>query len=175
MEVQPIRCKKEIERMKQSLHGRDLLLFIIGINTNLRISDILPLTREDFDGDHIRVKEKKTGKYRLIRINDSIRKAIAELAPPSGILFPSRKGDKPISTTQAYRRLTEAAERAGLPYNFGTHSMRKTWAYHAYNNGKGALLSDIQKALNHGSQRETLRYIGIVQDTLDNLFDSVNL
>src|SRR5690554_5075944 len=173
MEVQPIRCKKEIERMKRSLHGRDLLLFIIGINTNLRISDILPLTREDFDGDHIRVKEKKTGKYRLIRINDSIRKAIAELAPDSGYLFPSRKGGKPISTTQAYRRLTEAAERAGLPYNFGTHSMRKTWALHAYKNGQD--LATIQKALNHSSQRETLRYIGIVQDTLDNLFDSVNL
>src|SRR5690606_24741125 len=122
------------------------------------------LTREGFDGNHLRVKEKKTGKYRLIRINDSIRKAIEELAPASGILFPSRKGDKPISTTQAYRLLTDAAERAGLQYNFGTHSMRKTWALHAYKSGRD--LAQIQKALNHGSQRETLRYIGIEQDYL---------
>lgn len=173
MEVQPLRTLDEINRMKESLHGRDLLMFIIGINTNLRISDILPLTREDFDGEHLRIKEQKTGKYRLIKINDSVKNAIYELAPESGILFPSRKGSDPISPTQAYRRLTDAAKRAGIEHNFGTHSLRKTWAYHVYKSG--VRVEIIQKALNHGSSKETLRYIGITQETLDDLFTKVSL
>lgn len=172
-EVQPITNKRDIERMKQSLHGRDLLLFITGINTNLRISDILTLKREDFEGEHIRLKEKKTSKYKTSKINDSLRKAIEELAPESGYLFPSRKGDKAISTTQAWRILNDAADRAGLTINFGTHSMRKTWGYHAYQAGYDLTL--IQKALNHSSQRETLIYIGIEQKQLDEVFSSINL
>lgn len=172
-EVQPIKDKRDIERMKQSLHGRDLLLFITGINTNLRISDILKLKREDFNGDHIRLKEQKTGKYKTFLINDALRKAVEELAPESGYLFPSRKGDRAITPTQAWRILNEAAKRAGLTINFGTHSMRKTWAYHAYQSGIDLTL--IQKALNHSSQRETLIYIGIEQRQLDEVFASVNL
>lgn len=174
-EVQPIKDKRDIERMKKALHGRDLLLFTVGINTNLRISDILPLTREQFDGDHLEIKEKKTGKSKKIRINENVKKAVAELAPPSGYLFPSRKGDGPISRMQAWRILNAGAERAGLNIAFGTHTLRKTWAYHAYNGGKGADLALITKALNHSSQRETLRYIGIEQENLDDLYLEVNL
>src|SRR5690554_7852579 len=82
-EVYPLKEKNEIEKMKRCLHGRDLLLFIIGINTSLRISDIVNLKREDFDNERLVLREKKTGKMKYIYINDSIRKAIAELAPTS--------------------------------------------------------------------------------------------
>lgn len=174
-EVQPIKNKRDIERMKQCLHGRDLLLFIVGINTNLRISDILTLTREQFDCDHLSLKEQKTGKSKKVRINENVKKAINELAPQSGYLFASRKGDGPITRTQAWRILNAGAKRAGLNIAFGTHTLRKTWAYHAYNEGKGADLALVTKALNHSSQRETLRYIGIEQDNLDDLYLGVNL
>lgn len=176
MEVQPIKDKRDIERMKQALHGRDLLLFIVGINTSLRISDILELTREQFDGNHLTVKETKTGKQKTIRINDALRKAIEELAPKSGYLFTGRKGDKPISRTHAWRILNEAAERAGLyDINFGTHTLRKTFAYHAYNNGKGCDLALLMRVLNHSSQRETLRYIGLDREEQDDVYLNVNL
>lgn len=174
-EVQPIKKTSDIERMKACLSGRDLLLFTIGINTSLRISDILPLTREHFDGDHLTLTEKKTGKRKTIRINENTRNVIEELAPTSGYLFPSRKGNQPITPTQAWRILNDAAERAGLRFNFGTHSMRKTFAYHAYANGKGVDLTLLMRVLNHSSQRETLRYIGIEAEDIDNVYISVNL
>lgn len=174
-EVQPIKNKRDVERMKQSLSGRDLLLFIVGINTSLRISDILELKREQFDGDRFTIKEKKTGKSKTVRINDALRQSIEELAPGDGYLFPSRKGDGPISRVQAYRILNDAATRAGLEINFGTHTLRKTFAYHAYNNGKGCDLSLLMRVLNHRSQRETLRYIGLDQEAQDDVYLSVNL
>lgn len=177
-EVQPIKNKRDIERMKKSLHGRDLLLFTLGINTNLRISDLLSLKREDIDGDKIVLKESKTGKTKRIHLGDKTVKSIAPLLPASGYLFPSRKSDKdgnarPITRTQAWRILNGAAERAGLDIEFGTHSMRKTFAYHAYKQGVDLAL--LMRILNHSSQRETLRYIGIETDDITNIYDAVQL
>lgn len=176
-EVQPLKSKYDIERMKSALHGRDLLLFTIGINSSLRISDILPLTVADVQGDHIALTEQKTGKRKLIRVNEAIKHAIAEFlpsdAPPNAYLFPSRKGTEPIGRIQAWRILNHAAIRAGIHIAFGTHTLRKTFAYHAYNNGTDLAL--LMRVLNHSSQRETLRYIGIEQESIDDVYTSVCL
>lgn len=172
-EVQPIKNKADIELMKKALSGRNLLLFIVGINTSLRISDILNLKREDFTGDHIVLHEIKTGKRKNIRINDALKKAVAELAQLSGYLFTSQKGDKPISRVQAWRILNDAAKRVGLTMSFGTHTLRKTFAYHAYENGTDLAL--LMRVLNHSSQKETLRYIGIESEQIDDVYINVNL
>ena len=176
--VQPLKNKKDINKIKNSLRGRDLLLFIIGINTSLRISDILPLKVKDVKGDYIRVKESKTSKPKRIRINKSIKKAVKNLVPKDAsdndYLFPSRKGNKPISRVQAWRILNGAAKRSGLrDIRFGTHSLRKTFAYHAYKNGTD--ISLLMRVLNHSSQRETLRYIGIESEQIDDVYIDVCL
>src|SRR5690625_5144920 len=115
-EVQPLKDKRDIGRIKQALAGcpRDLLLFTIGINTALRISDILALRVRDVSDTHIEITEKKTRKKKRIKINAAIRKARRDLIPaeasPDDWLFPSRKGDKPIGRVQAWRILNAAAE-----------------------------------------------------------------
>jgi len=176
-EVQPIKNKRDIARIKKALHGRNLLLFIVGINSSLRISDLLALKVSDIQGDHLIVKEKKTGKRKHIRINSAIKKAARELVPKDtntdDWLFPSRKGNKPISRVQAWRILNDAAKRAGLAFSFGTHSLRKTFAYHAYKNGTDITL--LMRVLNHASPRETLRYIGIENEDIDNVYIDVCL
>lgn len=171
-EVQAFRTTKEIDAMKRSLHGRNLLLFTIGINTALRVSDLLLLKVSDVTGEYIEVVESKTGKRKRIKINASIKTVVKALIPADAKsddwLFPSRTGGKPISRVQAYRILNEAAERAGLTHmRIGTHSMRKTFGRFAYE--KGIELPLIMKALNHSSERETLRYIGIEQDDIDSV------
>lgn len=176
--VEPIRKKSDIERMKKALHGRDLLLFIVGINSTLRISDILALKVGDVRGrEAVTLREKKTGKAKHLPWNQSVKKAVKTLVPANAAdddwLFPSRKGDKAISRVQAYRILNDAAERAGLDIQIGTHTLRKTMAYHAYKNGTD--ISLLMNVLNHSSQRETLRYIGITQDNVNNVFESINL
>src|SRR5699024_11339413 len=108
-EVQPIKDKRDIERMKNALAGspRNLLLFTIGINTALRVSDLLRLRVADVSGKYIELRESKTGKVKRIKINRAIKDALAKLLPAdasgSDWLFPSRKGDKPIGRSQAWR------------------------------------------------------------------------
>ena len=172
-EVQPIKNKRDIERMKKALHGRDLLLFILGINSNLRISDLLTLTREDIVDNQIVIRESKTGKTKRIHLGDKTLQQIAPLLPETGTLFPSRKGGNPITRQQAWRILNDAADRAGLAIVFGTHTLRKTFAYHAYK--QGVELPLLMRILNHSSQRETLRYIGIETEDITNVYDSVQL
>ncbi|MEH6941667.1 tyrosine-type recombinase/integrase [Bacillus sp. JJ722] len=172
-EVQPIKKLRDIERMKKALHGRDLLLFTLGINTALRITDLLTLTAADVAGDYITLREGKTGKGKRIKINAVARKAIRELAPKDGPLFPSRKGDKAISRVQAYRILNAAAERAGVTVEIGCHSLRKTAGYHTYK--KTGDIAQVMRMLNHATERDTLRYIGMTQETIDDTYESLCL
>src|SRR4051812_31800606 len=83
--VDPIRDTKKIAQIKNLLKGegryRDLLLFVVGINTALRISDLLKLRIGDFVDEQgsIRsrfvIKEEKRGKRNQVVINDSTREA----------------------------------------------------------------------------------------------------
>lgn len=178
--VQPIRSKRDIDKMKKTLAGkpRDLLLFIFGINSALRISDILKLKVGDVRGkESVSLKETKTRKSKRFHLNSSIKKAVAELVPTTADdndwLFPSRKGDKAISRVQAYRILNTAADRAGLNIEIGTHTLRKTFAFHAYKNGTDLAL--LQTILNHSSQRETLVYLCIEQKQIDDVYIEINL
>jgi len=177
--VNPIKDVKDIEKMKKALHGRDLLLFIFGINSSLRVSDILALKVGDIRGkSSLVLTEKKTKKRKEIRLNQSILAAVSELVPAdakdSDWLFPSkRNAAKPLDRTQAWRNLNAAAKRAGIMVNIGTHTMRKTFGYHRYK--AGVDLAQLMYALNHSSQRETLKYIGIEQEQIDDLYTEINL
>ncbi|MGD0153992.1 MAG: site-specific integrase [Thermacetogeniaceae bacterium] len=186
--VEPIRDLQKIDAMKKILKSqniRDWLLFTIGINSALRVSDLLRLRQMDLCDnrgrvlDAIRVREKKTNKEKLFRLNKSIRKALNEYMQTTPLdmdafLFQSRKGEnRPIGRGQAWEILSNAAKAVGIRDQIGTHTMRKTWGYHA--RMAGTDIEIIMRALNHSSQRQTLRYIGITQDEVDNAYDSICL
>lgn len=167
IDVQPLRTKEAIADMKWSLrkwcNERDYIMFIIGINSGLRISDLLKLKTEDLRGKKsIKIQEKKTKKPRTIyfdSIYEEVQSYIAE--NPSEWMFPSRQGTNPISTTQAYRQLVKAGEMVDMQ-SIGTHTMRKTFGFwHYKQHGNIALLQGI---LNHSSSQITLRYIGITEE-----------
>ncbi len=174
--VQPIKSTEDIAKMKKALYGRDLLLFTFGINSSLRISDILALKVGDVRGQSMLVlTEKKTEKRKQIRLNQSILSAVEALVPATASdddwLFPSKRNpSKALDRTQAWRILNRAAKRAGVDISIGTHTMRKTFAWHAYQNGTDLAL--LMRVLNHSSQRETLRYLGIEQEELNDVYIS---
>ncbi len=177
--VQPIKDKKQIESMKKALHGRNKLLFILGINVGLRISDILKLKVGDVRGQHkYSLREQKTGKAKDIWFNDSVKKAIKELVPAEAAddeyLFKSREGaNKPITRHMAYKILNDAAGRAGITEPIGCHTLRKSFGYHNFK--AGVDIAYLMKLFNHSSQAITLAYIGITDDTLRDIYMATNL
>lgn len=177
--VQPIRDKKKLEEIKVVLKKqsfRDWFLFMMGINTGLRISDLLPLKVEDVKGkSHITIVESKTDKKKKFSINRSLEAYIDEYTTgmdEEDYLFPSQKTGKPMTRVQAYRILNQAAEKIGLE-EIGTHTLRKTFGYHFYQKTKDVAL--LQELFNHSAPSITLRYIGINQDVMDRAIDDFSL
>ena len=177
--VQPIRDLDKLDAIKKYLRLRNLrdwMLFVAGINSGLRISDLLLLRVEDVGGKHIVLKETKTRKRKWIRIVPKLRRAFDSYTPDMNdrdFLFRSREGgNKPISRARAYQVLREAARVHGLDH-IGTHTMRKTFGYHFYQQYKDVAL--LQRIFNHANQSVTLRYIGIDQDAMDQAMSKFGL
>ena len=165
--VQPIRDPEQIQQLKGYFKEKSLrnyILFIMGINTGLRISDILKLKVGDLKGSHISMREMKTGKQKRIQITAALRRELKwyiEDMEDYEYLIKSRQGkNRPIGRSMAYKILSAAAE-FGLD-EIGTHTLRKTFRISYVHADKNiALLMEI---FNHSSERVTLRYIGMNQD-----------
>lgn len=138
--VQPLRTRDEIEEMKVAikrgnkgvpkrpeLAERDVLIFLIGINTGLRVNDIVQLKVSDVKNkDVFSIREGKTNKKREINVS-MLQKEIERFTEgkrPDEYLFQSQKGINSITTTQVYRTLDDAADFMGRE-DVGTHTMRK--------------------------------------------------
>jgi site-specific recombinase XerD len=74
---------------------------------------------------------------------------------------------------QATVVITTTCRQVGLRGNFGTHSLRKTWGYHA--RMQGVDLAPIMHKLNHESIAYTKRYLGITDDELQAVSKRLNL
>jgi integrase len=186
--VQPIRSKQKINAIKKILAAspRDSLLFTLGINSGLRIGDILRMRMGDVvDGKgqpraFYELRERKTGKAKRIPLSSNVQRSIrgllqtTDMDDPDDYLFRSRKGpNRPISRQQAWHILNQAARMVGLQERIGTHTLRKTFGYHAYK--KGTDITILQSLFNHSAPSVTLRYIGITQDDMDKVVLDLNL
>ncbi|MFE1631297.1 site-specific integrase [Brevibacillus reuszeri] len=177
--VEPIRDKEKLNELKQLLRensARDGFLLTFGINTGLRISDILPLKVGDVRGKtHLVITEKKTGKPKRFKINKTLRAYIqsyTEGLNDDDFLFKSEKRPKPITRVRAYQILNGAARKIGLS-EIGTHSLRKSFGYHFYQRTRD--IATLQMIFNHSHPAITLKYIGITQDLIDEAVDQFSL
>lgn len=169
--VEPIRNLSDLKKFENTLslnNKRDTLIFLLGINSGLRISDILALDVKDVkDKTFMYIKEKKTGKHKKIPINSKLKPLINEFTKyrkDAEPLFLSKFNNR-MERTQYYRILKQASIDSGFEYKIGTHSLRKTFGYHHYKKFKDIAM--LQKIFNHSSPNITLRYIGIEQDEID--------
>jgi len=171
--VQPIRDINKIEEVKSILKQngtRDLLLFTLGINSALRVSDLLKLRVSDVKGkSHLEVREQKTGKLKRFPIRANLQALIEESTlnkPDSDYLFQSRNGNnKPLTRVMVHNIISNACKKAGIQDKCSCHSLRKTFSYHHYQTYKDVAI--LQYLLNHSSPSITLRYIGITQDNIE--------
>jgi site-specific recombinase XerD len=168
--VEALRDVKDIQAIKRYLkkHSeRDYLLFVFGINTGLKITEMLPITVQDL------MEENSIKTFYLfphkeisqeIYLNQKVKKAIHDYIHSQHLnkedfLFKSNKTGQPITRQQAYRIIHQAAVEVGIKGKIGTNSMRKTFGFHAYK--RGIAISLLQKHFHHSTPSETLKYLGI--------------
>ncbi len=191
MKTQPIKEIKQINELKQYFlekgEVRNYTMVVVGLNTSLRISDILSLKWKDVYNfkdqkyrRHMNLIEQKTGKSSIIALNQSAvealdiyRCALGKITPELYI-FKSRVGEnRPISRNRAFHIIKTASEEIGFESNIACHSLRKTFGYQAWKQGvPPALLMSIY---NHSSYEITKRYLGISQDERDSVFMEISL
>ena len=182
--VQPIQRKEDIVLMYKLLKkwnkDQEAEAFLMGCNSALRCGDLMMITMEQARAGGVNIKEQKTGKRKLFDFNEVCIEASHRLFD-----FYDKQGIKPKYLFQAlgnrakgrgmpftvdYIRKTIkiAAEAACVTEDIGSHSMRKSFAYHAYK--EGADIYHLQELLNHNSIRDTFKYIGITQKRVQNLY-----
>lgn len=188
---QPIRDTQDLTALrefylKDEPNMRNYVLICLGVNSALRISDLLELKWKDvynFKDEnfkkHLITYEKKTGKETWIAINENARNGLQEymkfLKKISGedYIFKGKNNGGHLSRSQAFRIIKHAAGELNPENGISCHSMRKTFGYYAWKCGTPpAVLMDIY---NHSSYEITKRYLGIKQDDKDSVFLNVNL
>jgi integrase len=169
--VVPIKSVKDISTIKRLLadRPRDLALFVVGINTALRASDLLALTAGQVrailaDGeDGGLVRETKTGKRRRIVFNGAARTALQRLLATReyGVADPIFQGQRgAMSASYLCRMVAGWCAAINLRGHYGSHSLRKTWGYHQRVTF-GVDIPTLMDALGHSTQRQTLSYLCI--------------
>lgn len=183
MKAQPIRDKEQLNQILDTLASdetragkRRYLMFMCGIYLARRVSDLLPRTVGELRGvEYMRIKEKKTGKYIELPIPDRLITFLRrELKgrPADEYLLQSPHKDrntgkaKPIDRKTAYNDMKAIAAAVGFPadYNIATHTMRKTFGYHYYQQTHD--IGTLMVLFNHHSEKDTKIYIGIELDEI---------
>ena len=178
--VDPIRKMKDIKSIKTMLEGkpRDYCLFVLGINTNLRASDLLQITagmvRGLKPGDEIELREKKTGKTRRINLNGACMDAIDQLLASreyqdKDTLFAGQRGA--LTVPSVNRLVKQWAGAINLRGNYGAHTLRKTFGYHQRVTF-GVALPELMVVFNHSSQRETLNYLCVQAAEIKSIYEN---
>ncbi len=188
--VEPITNLKKLDQMSNNLYKeseRNYLLFAIGINLGLRISDYLSKSvgffREATLKGYIEIKPEKTVRYdKSVRVyvGDELKNIIESYIAgkyDSELMFPSRKTndgkEQAITRQQAYRIINGAARDVGIVGNIGCHSMRKTFGYWHYQKNHDVRL--LMQIFNHASEAVTLRYIGVTNENIKDSMQGMNL
>ena len=179
------------ENQRQIAH-RNKMMFLVGANSSLRASDLIGLkwsffydsNREFKNMDSLQPKKtRKTGKFVKVFFNEAAKKAIAsyvEKYPVEDLdeyMFKSRKGNGAISENSLWRIMSNTAIEAGIEKNIGSHSLRKTFGYWAWHDAKdkNKALVALQQIFRHSSTQVTLRYIGLMDSEIEDVFNDVNI
>ena len=170
IKVDPIKSTKHIHTIKKLLADKPLdhALFTVGINTNLRASDLLRIkvgqVKDLKPNDEIAINEKKTKKPRRITLNKACISAIQGLLTSKeysdkDYLFTGQRGVLTVPTVN--QKVKSWCKAINLKGNYGSHTLRKTWGYHQRVTF-GTDLPRLMVCFNHSTQRQTLDYLCII-------------
>ena len=190
-EVEAAKTERQRHQIEAHLLERGQVyadIWKIGVNTALRISDLLTLSMAnvrslDPKQPALKIREKKTGKTRKIVINKTaltvMQRRLKE-HPKHKWLFQSealnlgkRHPAQAINRRSVSRVFQKVGQSVAPKVALGTHSMRKTRGYAMHKAGRS--IESIAKVLNHSSPAVTMRYIGLVQQDIDDSYTEFEL
>ena len=177
---------------QKQIAARNKMLFLIGINIGIRASDLCGLKYNFFmnndgtfkDSYSLQPKKtKKTGKYVKLYFNQTVKKAIADYIEEYPIedmneyLFKSRKGNGSITEKSLWKIIVDTTAEAGIDRNVGSHTLRKTFGRFVFHNAedKNKALVILQTIFHHSSPAVTSKYIGLTDDEVSDVFNSLDL
>lgn len=192
LEVLNNRIEYASDKEKRWIAYRNKMLFVIGINIGIRASDLRLLQFKFFFEENGEFKDSysitpiKTRKYKKpvrLYFNKAVRNMLSSYIQEypykslDDYLFASREGDEPIEVCTLWRIIKSTASTAGIKQNIGSHSLRKTFGFWCWHNAedKNKALVILQQAFNHSDTRTTAKYIGILNEEIEDLFNSIEL
>lgn len=202
--AEPIKSMDDIVRISEYLiehkKYRDNMLFICGINFGLRASDLRMLQFGNLINENLTFKEnfpvfekktrntRKKKKNRYITINNAVIEAVTlflENTPGvslSDYMFKSESNkeigkNEPITVRSIERILKNAASALDINVKVSTHTLRKTFCYHQMRMSDNSMrkLYLLQRMLHHSSPMQTLEYIGITDEEIEEAYKHLNL
>lgn len=196
IKVEPIRTIESINAIKQLLapSPRNAALFIVGINTGFRASELLSIqvgqVRHLQPGDRLEVKQRKNRKYRAVTLNNACVKAIHKLLTcledqswgpgdtswieDDAFLFPGREANIPLSVSTLNNLMKGWCRTVNLKGNYGSHTLRKTWGY-MQRTQLDTPIPLLMTAFGHASQQHTLTYLCIQDKEIESIYISLEL
>jgi len=196
IKVEPIRTVNAINKIKKALapSPRNLALFVVGINTAYRASELLSIrlgqVRHLSAGDRLEVKQKKTKKYRAVTLNNGSVVAIQGLlehldrkalqmkdltwVDDDSYLFAGKDPSKPLTVPYLNNLVKDWCRKANLKGNYGSHTLRKTWGY-MQRTKQDTPIPLLMQAFGHASQQQTLAYLCIQDEEIDSIYTSLEL
>jgi len=186
--------EQEVEQVLEGFSGgnrlRDRCLFLLGVRSGFRISELLSLRVGDLmqNGrvtDRVGVarqfmKRKQEGRAVILHpvAKAAVADRVAELAKagrtaPDIYLFQSQRGhNKPLTRTGAWSLLKSAFESLGMTGKLATHSMRKTFADRVYSKLNYDLVKT-QRAMGHRSIQSTISYLSFKEEEVEQAILSI--
>lgn len=180
---------------KKHIAYRNKLLFLIGMNIGIRGSDLRTLKWSFFfnkkNGELVwkesytilPEKQKKYNKFVTLYFNETVKKSIGNYINKYPIndlddyVIFSRKGDEPLTVSGLWGIIKQTAKEAEIKQNIGSHSLRKSWGYWCWHNAKdkNKALVILQQCFGHSSTQVTAKYIGILDEEIAEMYNSVEL
>ncbi len=196
IKVEPIRTVNAVNNLKRYLapSPRNFGLFVIGINTAYRASELLSIrvgqVRHLQPGDRLEVKQRKTKKYRAVTVNTPCYDAIQNLLDhldrqtltvrvqswidDDAYLFAGRSPDRALTVPTLNNLVKDWCQKVHLKGNFGSHTLRKTWGY-MQRTELDTPIPLLMQAFGHASQQQTLAYLCIQDEEIESIYTALEL
>lgn len=196
---------EEIDRVRRAFIGkmatRNAALFLLGVNTGFRISELLSLRLRDVLDDNGKLTDRLTvskmnmkgrKSSRTVLFNTRAKRALTAwlkelehqfIVNKDDYLFRSVRGRYAINRNHSWRELTKAYRVAEVRGKLGTHAMRKTFANRYYKYQKERLANgapvdpfrSTSKALGHTDIRSTDQYLSFLVEEIDEAMEAIGV